>query len=58
MRLRCGIHEGARKLTAQPEPLQNLSNLVKAQLIYHSTAAETLSVSEPSCSRLTFGREA
>ncbi|WVQ85374.1 hypothetical protein IAT38_007539 [Cryptococcus sp. DSM 104549] len=26
-----------------PEPLQNLSNLVKAQLIYHSTAAETLS---------------
>lgn len=29
----------------QPEPLQNLSNLVKAQLIYHSTAAETLSVS-------------
>jgi len=31
----------------QPEPLQNLSNLVKAQLIYFSTAAETLSVSEP-----------
>ena len=30
---------------AQPEPLQNLSNLVKAQLIYFSTAAETLSVS-------------
>lgn len=27
----------------QPEPLQNLSNLVKAQLIYYSTAAETLS---------------
>lgn len=27
----------------QPEPLQNLSNLVKAQLIYFSTAAETLS---------------
>ncbi|KIR67766.1 cytoplasmic protein [Cryptococcus bacillisporus CA1873] len=26
-----------------PEPLQNLSNLVKAQLIYFSTAAETLS---------------
>ncbi|OWZ54172.1 cytoplasmic protein [Cryptococcus neoformans c45] len=26
-----------------PEPLQNLSNLVKAQLIYYSTAAETLS---------------
>lgn len=31
----------------QPEPLQNLSNLVKAQLIYFSTAAETLSVSAP-----------
>nr|ODN93104.1 cytoplasmic protein [Cryptococcus depauperatus CBS 7841] len=28
---------------ASPEPLQNLSNLVKAQLIFHSTAAETLS---------------
>lgn len=27
----------------QPEPLQNLSNLVKAQLIYYSTAAEALS---------------
>ncbi|WVQ70926.1 hypothetical protein IAR50_000451 [Cryptococcus sp. DSM 104548] len=26
-----------------PEPLQNISNLVKAQLIYYSTAAETLS---------------
>ncbi len=25
----------------QPEPLQNLSNLVKAQLIFYSTAAET-----------------
>lgn len=33
------------QLTSQPEPLQNLSNLVKAQLIFHSTAAETLSVS-------------
>lgn len=30
---------------AQPEPLQNLSALVKAQLIYFSTAAEALSVS-------------
>lgn len=30
---------------SQPEPLQNLSNLVKAQLIFFSTAAETLSVS-------------
>jgi hypothetical protein len=28
----------------QPEPLQNLSNLVNAQLIFFSTAAETLSV--------------
>ncbi len=28
----------------QPEPLQNLSSLVKAQLIYYSTAAEVLSV--------------
>lgn len=26
-----------------PEPIQNLSSLVKAQLIFHSTAAETLS---------------
>lgn len=30
-------------LTAQPEPLQNLSSLVKSQLIFFSTAAETLS---------------
>ncbi|KAK4686282.1 hypothetical protein P7C73_g3846, partial [Tremellales sp. Uapishka_1] len=30
-------------LSFQPEPLQNLSSLVKAQLIYFSTAAETLS---------------
>lgn len=28
-----------------PEPIQNLNSLVKAQLIFHSTAAETLSVS-------------
>jgi hypothetical protein len=32
---------------SQPEPLKNLSSLVKAQLIYFSTAAETLSVSIP-----------
>lgn len=34
----------------QPEPLQNLSNLVKAQLIFFSTAAETLSVSDQAIS--------
>lgn len=40
------VCQGLDSLTrAQPEPLQNLSNLVKAQLIYFSTAAETLSVS-------------
>ncbi|KAK1926821.1 putative cytoplasm protein [Papiliotrema laurentii] len=32
-----------KSVLENPEPLQNLSNLVKAQLIYFSTAAETLS---------------
>jgi hypothetical protein len=44
-----GVHwaysVNAADRSIQPEPLQNLSNLVKAQLIFFSTAAETLSVS-------------
>lgn len=32
-----------KSVLENPEPLQNLSNLVKAQLIFYSTAAETLS---------------
>lgn len=39
------IHDADLPRLIQPEPLQNLSSLVKAQLIYFSTAAETLSVS-------------
>lgn len=31
-----------RAVLENPEPLQNLAALVKAQLIFHSTAAETL----------------
>jgi hypothetical protein len=40
----CSVNAADRSI--QPEPLQNLSNLVKAQLIFFSTAAETLSVSD------------